>query len=101
VTIVQFGGFVWKDGKWSNPGGFGGKPYAAEQFAEWYKCPKALLKKGQSYSDPNNWSTAAELLAPKMRWYFVGIDANGKKVKGGAAIELRPEIDPKRPKDPE
>ena len=46
VTIVEFGAFVWKEGKWVNGATFTGKPYAAEEFAEWYKCPKALLKKG-------------------------------------------------------
>ena len=27
-------------------------------------------EKGKSYSDPTNWSSAAELQAMKMRWYF-------------------------------
>jgi hypothetical protein len=96
VTIVEFGGFMWHDGKWVNA-----KPYTAEEFAEWYKCPKALLKKGESYSDPTNWSTDAELRAGKTRWYFVGVDSKGKRVKGEAVIELKAEIDPKKPKDPD
>ena len=36
---------------------FTGKPYAADEFTEWYKCPKAMLKKGKSFSDPTNWGT--------------------------------------------
>ena len=35
-----------------------------------------------------------------MRWYYVGIDPKGEKVKGEAVIELKGEIDPKKPKDP-
>jgi len=101
VTIVEFGGFDWKDGKWINGGSFTGKPYRAAEFAEWYKCPKAVLKKGESYSDPTNWTSGAELRAVKTRWYFIGIDAKGQKVKGEAVIELKAEIDPKKPKDPE
>lgn len=101
VTIEEFGAFVWWDGKWVNGGSFTGKPYGAEEFAEWYKCPKAVLKKGKSYSDPTNWSSAAELQAMKMRWYFVGVDAEGKRVKGEAVIKLKAEVDPKKPKDPE
>ncbi|MCI0741528.1 MAG: hypothetical protein L0Y72_21040 [Gemmataceae bacterium] len=102
VTIVEFGGFLWKDGKWVNDGRtLTGKPYAAAEFADWYKCPKALLKKGESYSDSTNWSSDAELRAWKTRWYFVGIDAKGKKVKGEAVIDLKAEIDPKKPKEPE
>jgi hypothetical protein len=96
VAIVEFGAFAWKDGKWVSGGTFTGKPYAAAEFAEWYKCPKAMLKKGESFFDPTNWSTDAELRAGKMRWYFVGIDPKGKKVKGEAVIELKDEIDPKK-----
>jgi hypothetical protein len=99
VTIVEFGAFVWEDGKWATGATFTGKPYTGEEFAEWYKCPKALLKKGESYSDPTNWSTAPELRAGKTRWYFIGVDAKGKRVKGEAVIELQAEIDPKKPKD--
>jgi hypothetical protein len=99
VTIVEFGGFAWVDGKWVPGGTLGGKPYGTEEFAEWYKSPKGLLKKGESYSDPTNWSTDAELRAGKLRWYFIGVDAKGKKVKGEAVIELKAEIDPKKPKD--
>jgi hypothetical protein len=99
VTIVEFGALVWWNGEWVNGGSFTGKPYGAEEFAEWYKCPKAALKKGKAYSDPTNWSSAAELQAMKTRWFFVGIDAEGKRVKGEAIIKLKAEIDPKRPKD--
>jgi hypothetical protein len=101
VTIEEFGAFVRWDGKWVNGGTFTGKPYAAEEFAEWYKCPKAVLKKGKSSSDPTNWSSDAELRALKLQWYFVGIDEKGTRVKGEAIIRLKAEIDPKRPKDPE
>jgi hypothetical protein len=101
VTIEEFGALTWWDGKWVNGGTFTGKPYAAEEFAEWYKCPKAVLRKGKAFSDPTNWSSANELQALKLRWYFVGVDADGKRVKGEAIIKLKAEIDPKQPKDPD
>lgn len=94
VTVVEFGGLSLHDGKW-----LVGKPFTAKEFAEWYKCPKGVLKKGESYSDPTNWSTDVELRAGKTRWYFVGIDAKGNRVKGEAVVELKAEIDPKKPKD--
>jgi hypothetical protein len=100
VTIIQFGGFAWKDGKWF-PGSFTGKPYTVEDFADWYKCPKGVLKKGESYSDPTNWASEPELVAGKTRWYFIGVDGTGRRVKGEAIVELKAEIDPIRPKDPE
>lgn len=101
VTIAEFGAFVWMNGKWINGGTFTGKPYSSKEFAEWYKCPNAELKKGKSYTDPTNWSSDSILRAGKIRWYFVGIDAKGKKVKGEAVIETRPEIDSGKPKDPD
>lgn len=101
VTIVEFGAFTWEDGKWVTARTITGKPYAAEEFAKWYNCPKAVLEKGKSFSDPTNWSADGELRAGKMRWYFVGTDPKGKKVKGEAVIELKAEIDPKQPNDPE
>lgn len=100
ITVTEFGAFDWRDGKWFPGKTFTGKPYTATDFAEWYKCPKAVLKKGESFSDPTNWSSDPELRAGKTRWYFVGVDAKGKRVKGEAVIELKPEIDPKKPKDP-
>jgi hypothetical protein len=101
VTILEFGAFDWKDGKWVNGRTFTGKPYAAEEFADWYNCPNAVVKKSESRSDPRNWSSQPELRAGKMRWYYVGTDPKGNKVKGEAVIELKAEIDPKKPKDPE
>jgi hypothetical protein len=38
VTIIEFGGFTWRNGKWI-AGSFTGKPFAATDFAEWYSCP--------------------------------------------------------------
>ena len=99
VAIVEFGAFAWRDGNRVVGGSFTGKPYGALDFADWYKCSKAILKKGESYSDPTNWSSAPELKAHKARWYFVGIDAQGKRVKGEAVVEMKAEFDPPKPKD--
>jgi hypothetical protein len=100
VTIEQFGVLIQENGKWVNGGAYTGKPYATDEFADWYKCPKAVVKKGKSYSDPRNWSAYDDLRADKMRWYYVGIDSKGKKVKGQADVELKDEIDPKKPAVP-
>lgn len=100
VTIEHFGAFRWKDGKWV-AGSFTGKPFTAENFAEWYSRPKGVLRTGKRYSDPTNWTSEPELKAGKTRWYFIGTDAKGRRVKGQAVIELKAEIDPKKPKDPE
>src|SRR4051812_44597407 len=43
VTVVEFGAFAWRDGRWVAGTTFTGRPYGAAEFAEWYKCPKAVL----------------------------------------------------------
>lgn len=99
VTIQEFGAFVWLDGKWVSVGTITGKPYGRDEFAEWYKCPKGVLRKGEAYSDPTNWSSREELQAGKTRWYFIGVDAKGKRIKGEAVIEEIAKLDPAKPKD--
>ena len=100
VRLVEFGAFSWQGGKWVARN-VTGKPFTAEEFAKWYSCPKAVLEVGKTYADPTNWASDPELRAGKGRWYFIGIDAKGKRVKGEAVIELQAKIDPKKPKDRE
>ena len=98
VKIVEFGAYVWHEGKWvfSN---FSGKPFSSKDFAQWYSCPDALIKEGKAYADPTNWGSGESLIARKARWYYIGVDSKGRRVKGEAVIEQKGEIDPKRPKD--
>jgi hypothetical protein len=97
VKVVEFGAYAWHDGKWVFAN-FSGKPFSAKDFAQWYSCPDALIKEGKAYTDPTNWGSAQELAAAKARWYYIGIDSKGRRVKGEAVIEQKGEIDPKRPK---
>jgi hypothetical protein len=100
VKIIEFGGFTWQDGKWVFAN-FNGTPFSSKDFAEWYSCPGALIKEGRSYADPTDWASANELTARKGRVYYIGIDSQGRRVKGEEIIEQKGEIDPKRPKDEE
>ena len=97
VRITEFGAFVWREGKWAQAGSFTGRPYNAQDFAEWYSCPNAVLEPKKTYVDPTNWSSDPELRSGRMRSYFIGVDEKGRRVKGEAVIELKGEIDPKRP----
>lgn len=99
VKIIEFGTYAWHGGKWVFTN-FSGKAFSPKDFAEWYSCPDAAVKKGKAYTDPTNWASAQELAAGKARWYYVGVDAKGRRVKGEAVIEQKGELDPKRPKDP-
>jgi hypothetical protein len=92
VTVQEFGSFDWHDGKWvfSN---FTGKPFSGRDFADWYSCPDAKLSPDAEASDPSNWSGGIQhLQAGKMRWFFVGIDDAGRRVKGEAVVELLAEL---------
>ena len=97
VKILEFGAYVWHEGKWVFAN-FSGKPFSPRDFAEWYSCPDGVIKQGNAYSDPTNWGSAPELAARKTRWYYIGIDGKGRRVKGEAVMELKGEIGAKRPK---
>jgi hypothetical protein len=92
VTINEFGVFSWVDSKWVFAN-YTGKPFAREHFADWYSCPNATVTPGQEYSDPTNWGGNEVLQEGRMKWYFIGTDENGNRVKGEAVIEELAELD--------
>lgn len=91
VRIEEFGAFAWENGRWvfSN---FTGRPYTATDFSDWYSCPNATLTPGRLCSDAHNWSGRRTLERGKTRWYFIGVDSKGKRVKGEAVIQHLPEV---------
>jgi hypothetical protein len=93
VTISEFGSFAWLDGRWGFSN-FTGRPFSAEEFVEWYSCPDAKVMPGKNYTDPANWSGNESLRSGKHLWYFVGVTAAGKKVKGEAVVEELGEVEP-------
>jgi hypothetical protein len=86
VTITEFGALAWFQGRWALAN-FTGAPFTAEDFADWYSCPGARIGPGQNFNDPINWSGDEVLRSGKTLWYFVGVTADGKKVKGEAVVE--------------
>jgi hypothetical protein len=91
VVLQEFGSFTWRQDKWV-PSTFSGKPFTSQDFADWYGCPEAKLVEGQEYSDSSNWSGGDVLRGGKMKWYFIGVAADGHRVKGEAVVELLPEV---------
>lgn len=91
VRIEEFGALAWENGRWvfSN---FTGSPYTATDFSDWYSCPNATLTPGRLCSDAHNWSGRRTLERGKTRWYFIGVDSKGKRVKGEAVIQHLPEV---------
>jgi hypothetical protein len=98
VKLTQFGAFSEVGGKWVF-GNFTSKPFTPKDFAEWYSCTNAELKKAKDYADPSDWGASNALQVTKWRSYYLGTDSKGQLVKGEAIFESKSEIDPKRPTD--
>ena len=87
VTIVEFGCFYEDGGRWTF--GTGTKaPFTAEDFAEWYGCAGATLQPGESYTDAHNRSLGNFMPEQVTKWYFIGLDSQGNRVKGEAGVTL-------------
>ena len=87
VTIEEFGCLVKEQGQWVY-GTSTSEPHSDSDFAELYGCPGAELKPGEGYTDP--WNTFGGFRAPGqvVRWYFIGFDAEGNRIKGEADVEF-------------
>lgn len=95
VTIVEFGYFVERNGQWELP--YGAEvPYAytSSDFAKMYACPSSELKPGESYTDARNRSVIDCVPEQVVMWYFIGMDAQGNRVKGEAKVKLLAERAP-------
>jgi len=95
VKIVEFGYFVERNGQWEFPYGVE-IPYAysSSDFAEKYDCPNAELQPGGSYTDPSTRSVIDCVPEQVVRWYFIGLDSEGHRVKGESTVRLLAELDP-------
>ncbi|MDH3597675.1 MAG: hypothetical protein OEM93_22780 [Rhodospirillales bacterium] len=91
IFIQEFVSFYLTANNWEFSN-FTRKPFTPADFAEWYSCPKALLKPGTPCSDPLNWTGNNQLVSGKMLWLFIGRDNTGKQYKGHAVIELNDAI---------
>ena len=95
VTIIEFGYFVERNGQWEFPYGVEiPYTYTSNDFAEMYNCPKSELQPGGSYTDPLNRSIIDCVPEQVVKWYFIGLDAEGNRVKGESNLKLLAELDP-------
>ncbi len=96
VTIIEFGYFVERNGRWEFPYGVE-VPYFynSSDFAKKYDCPSSELQPGESYSDTYNRSVIDCVPEQVVKWYFIGQDAKGNRVKGEASVKLLAELDPR------
>ena len=90
VTVEEFGCFSWNGTRWVFRN-VTGAPFTPKDFSEWYNCPGAKLTAGDKFHDPSNWTATCSLQAGKSRWYFIGKDSSGNRVKGEATVKLAAE----------
>jgi hypothetical protein len=91
VRIEEFGSFAWQDRRWVFTN-FTGEPFYAEQFAEWYSCPEATVTDTLACANSFNWTGNTRVESGRMLWYFIGVDEQGRRVKGQAVAEQLGEL---------
>ncbi len=95
VTIIEFGYFVERNGQWGLSYGLEVPyTYTSSDFAERYGCPNSELQPGGSYTDAQNRSVIDCVPEQMVKWYFIGLNANGDRVKGESNVKLLTELDP-------
>ena len=91
VSIQEFGSLMDENGRWVL-GNVTKKFFTQNDFAEWYSCPEGLVTSGNEFSDPSNWVGNNCLRPGQVKWFYVGIDDKGKRVKGEAVVEQLAEL---------
>lgn len=87
VTIVEYGFLLERNGRWTDETWIKSK-YSASEFAENFESPGAKLLPGKSYTDEWNRSSSDNRPEQLGKWYFIGVDAEGNRVKGEANLKL-------------
>ena len=88
VKIVEYGYFVERNGNWYHAAGTV-EGYEANDFAERFGCPDAKLIPGKAYTYKWNRSLKDNQPEQSAKWYFIGVDAEGNRVKGEALVILQ------------
>lgn len=93
LTVVEFGGFLYRDGAWVFANDTG-KAFGPGEFIEWYATPKdGVLLTGKNYPDPRNQTVASKLAGQKALWYFIAQGKDGKKYQGYSVIQCQPRLE--------
>ena len=91
IEIEEFGTLVWHNGDWVFSTIYG-RPFNQKEFEEWYVCPQGILVPGKEFKDEANYTGGDVLRGSKSKWYFIGKNEEGKRVKGEAVVESLPEV---------
>jgi len=93
VTILEFGYLVERNGHWESPHETEVPyTYTSSDFAKMYDCPNSELQPGKSYTNDLNRSVIDCVPVQDVKWYYIGLDAKGNRVKGEANVTLLAEL---------
>jgi len=87
IRIIEYGYILDREGHWSYELGEV-DVRSAEDFAERFACPGAILEPGVTYTYQWNRSFKDNLPEQVGTWYFIGVDAQGNQVKGEGTVTL-------------
>jgi len=90
LRIVEFGAFTYRFGAWRF-GTIFGRPFTAEEFADWYGCEGALVVPGKPCTDHKNYSGGDRLREDRALWYFIGESEDGERFVGASEVRALPE----------
>ena len=88
LEIVNFGGYIWIDGKWVFQTMYG-RPFNKEEFIKWYGSNNGEIILDSVYTDRENWLTKTNVLnGSKIRLlnYFIAKNTKGEKFYGASEV---------------
>jgi len=90
LTVIEFGGFLFREGAWQFANDTG-KAFGPKEFREWYATPAdGVLLPGKKYPDPTNRTMASKLVGQQGLWYFIAQGKDGKKYQGYSVVKCVP-----------
>jgi len=84
LEIVEFGGYLWEDGKWVFRSIYE-RPFNRDEFDKWYGAKDGKVPVGQKFSDKDNWMGKSDHLngeTYKGLWYFIGKNSKNEQFVG-------------------
>jgi len=91
LKIQQFGILAWDGNGWALPSNqkkYNSGILDGQTFAEWYGIVDGTISPDSPAVDDQNWAGSRDLQGFKQKWFFIGVDKNGKKWKGEGVVEL-------------
>lgn len=82
LTLIEYGAYLYSAAGWVLRA-----TMAPNDFARTYRCPDAKLRKGRTYTDPDNARYGEKPTAGDALWFFLAEDAKGRLFKGTALVE--------------